>query len=69
MKHMKKVFCLFMAIAMTVSMLVGCGSSSGSGRKEEGRQLVLVERQFGRQSEQRNADKRHVHLAASGLHQ
>lgn len=31
MKHMKKVFCLFMAIAMTVSMLVGCGSSSGSG--------------------------------------
>ena len=27
MKHMKKVFCLFMAIAMTVSMLVGCGSS------------------------------------------
>ena len=35
MKHMKKVFCLFMAIAMTVSMLVGCGSSgSGEGSND-----------------------------------
>lgn len=56
-------------IARAVPQGSCCGSSSGSGRKEEGRQLVLVERQFGRQSEQRNADKRHVHLAASGLHQ
>lgn len=35
MKHMKKVFCLFMAIVMTVSMLVGCGSSgSGEGSND-----------------------------------